>query len=57
MLGGTDLTLACACLAQTCFGLSNAQAVSITAEGLGIVSMTLTRDSLLLVDDTPIPEQ
>ena len=57
MLTGTDLTLACACLARTCFGLSQAEAVSITAEGLGIVSMTLTRSSLLLVDDTPIPEK
>ena len=55
MLGGTDLTLACACLAQTCFGLSQAESVSISAEGLGIVSMTLTRSSLLLADDTPIP--
>ena len=57
MLGSTDLTLACACLAQTCFGLCEAQSVSISAEGLGIVSMTLTRDSLLLADDTPIPEK
>ena len=57
MLTGTDLTVACACLARTCFGLSQAEAVSITAEGLGIVSMTLTRDSLLLADDTPIPNE
>ena len=57
LLRGTDLTLACACLAQTCFGLSDASAVTITAEGLGFVSMTLTRDSLLLMDNTPIPNE
>ena len=57
MLTGTDLTLACACLAQTCFSLTDAEAVTISSEGLGFVSMTLTRDSLLLVDDTPIPTE
>ena len=55
MLTGTDLTLACACLARTCFSLTDAQSVTISSDGLGFVSMTLTRDSLLLVDDTPIP--
>ena len=55
MLTGTDLTLACACLAQTCFSLTEAETVTIASEGLGFVSMTLTRDSLLLADDTPIP--
>lgn len=57
LLRGTDLTLACACLAQTCFGLTDASAITITAEGLCFVSMTLTRDSFLLVDDTPIPNE
>ena len=57
MLSGTDLSLACACLARTCFGLTDAQSVTISSEGLGYVSMTLTRDSLLLVDDTPIPTE
>lgn len=55
VLNGTDLTLACACLARTCFALSDAEAVTISAEGLGFVSVTLTRDSLMLSDDTPIP--
>ena len=55
VLNGTDLSLACACLAKTCFGLSDAEAVTISAQGLGFVSMTLTRDSLMLSDDTPIP--
>lgn len=57
MLTGTDLTLACACLARTCFSLTDAQSVTISSDGLGFVSMTLTRDSLLLVDDTPIPTE
>ena len=57
MLTGTDLSLACACLAQTCFSLTDAQSVTIASDGLGFVSMTLTRDSLLLVDDTPIPTE
>ena len=55
LLNGTDLTLACACLAQTCFALSDAEAVTISSQGLGFVSVTLTRDSFMLVDDTPIP--
>ena len=56
VLNGTDLTLACACLAKTCFALTDAEAVTISAHGLGFVSMTLTRDSLMLSDDSPIPE-
>lgn len=49
---GIDLTLACACLAQTCFSITDARNVSISSEGLGLVSMTLSRDSLMLVDDS-----
>ena len=52
VMDGTDLTLACACLARTCFDLTDVQSVTIFSEGLGAVSMTLTRDSLLLVDDS-----
>ena len=55
VLTGTDLTLACACLAKTCFSLTDAEAVTIYAGGLGYISMTLTRDSLILYDNTPIP--
>ena len=55
LLSGVDLTLACACLARTCFSLTDAQSVTISSEGLGFVSMTLTRDSLVLSDDTPLP--
>ena len=52
IMEGTDLTLACACLARTCFGLTDAETVVISAESLSTVSMTFTRDSLLLVDDS-----
>ena len=50
-LNGTDLTLACACIARTCFGLTDVESVTITSDGTLPVSMTLTRDSLLLIDD------
>lgn len=48
---GTDLTLACACLAKTCFDVTNVEAVTILATGFGNISVTLSRDSLLLIDD------
>ena len=52
-LKDTALTLACACMAQTCFGLTPVNSVTVTAED---VSMTLTRNSLLLVDNMAGPE-
>ena len=52
VMEGMDLTLACACLARTCFGLTDVQTVTIFADGFGAVSMTLERDSLLLVDNS-----
>ena len=54
LMEGADLTLACACLARTCFGLTDVQTVTIHAQGFGSVSMTLERDSLLLVDDSAL---
>ena len=48
----TDWVLACACLAQTCFGLTEAGSVTITAAEM---SLTLTRNSLLLVDTATAP--
>ena len=51
-LQDTAFTLACACMAQTCFGLTDVEQVTITTED---VSMTMTRDSLLLVDNTANP--
>jgi len=52
VLEDTDLTLACACLAQTCFALTDVQTVTIHAMGLETVTMTLGRDDLLLTDDS-----
>ena len=51
-LKDSNLTLACACMAQTCFGLTDVDSVTITA---GEMSMTMTRNSLLLVDNTADP--
>lgn len=54
-LSGLDLTLASSCLAKTVMELTGQQAVKIQcAEGLldGNPSITLTKDSLLLVDIT-----
>ena len=55
MLEGTDLTLACACLARTCFNLTDVGTVTILAAGRETVTMTMERDSLLLADDTTAP--
>ncbi|MBQ8238663.1 MAG: hypothetical protein IJZ39_11020 [Oscillospiraceae bacterium] len=52
MMEGADLTLACACLARTCFGMTDVQSITIHAESLNTVSITFTRDSLLLVDES-----
>ena len=54
-LSGLDLTLACACLCSTCFGLSDAEQVTITAPGQASNvsdSVTMTRDSLTFWDDS-----
>ena len=52
-LKNTELTLACACMAQTCFALTPVDSVTITADDM---SMTMTRNSILLVDDTVDPQ-
>lgn len=52
MMKNPDLTLACACLARTCFDITDAESVTIRAESLNAVSMTFTRDSWILVDDS-----
>ena len=55
---GADLTLACACLAKTCFDATDAETVTIIATGFGNISVTMTRDSLLLIDDAvPVPDE
>ena len=52
MMDDADRTLACACLARTCFDLTEVQSVTISAQFTQTVSVTIHRDSLLLVDDS-----
>ena len=58
-LEGLDRTLACACLAKTCFGLSDAQEIRIDADAPegSAASITIRRDSLLLEDNSIPAEQ
>lgn len=55
-LTGLELTLACACLGKTVFSLTDAQTLTIHADNIyldGNSHITLTRDSLLLLDENP----
>ena len=52
MMDDADRTLACACLARTCFELTEVQSVTISAQFTQTVSVNIHRDSLLLVDDS-----
>ena len=52
-LQGSDLTLACTCIAKTCFELTEATVVIVTTHGSDSVSLRFTRDSLLLSDGSP----
>ena len=59
MLEGTDLTIACACLAETCFAISDVQQVhiqSLASASGQIVDAIFTRDSLLLPGYEILPE-
>ena len=53
-LDGMDHTIASACIAHTCFDLTKAEKVVIkcTSSEYGNKSITLTRDALLLTDDS-----
>ncbi len=58
-LKGMDLTLACVCLARTCFSVTDARTVRIMAkafDGTIAVDETITIDSLLL-EDTALPTE
>lgn len=53
-LEGMDLTIACACIASTCFALTDIYQVQVTTPGSDSasgISFTLTRDSLVLFDE------
>ena len=55
---GADLILACACLTKTCFDATDAEIVTIIATGFGNISVTMTRNSLLLTDDAvSVPDE
>lgn len=54
-LSGIDLTVACACIAQTLFALTGCQAVTLRAEGVqleGSDALSISRKQLLLQDDS-----
>ena len=59
VLSGIDQTIACACLAETCFAISDVQQVHIqsltSASGLTI-NTTFTRDNILLPGYEILPE-
>ncbi len=56
-LEGMDHTIAAACMAYTCFQLTAAEKVVIkcNSEKYGNRSITLTRESMVLFDDTTAP--
>ena len=59
VLDGMDLTIACACLAETCFAICDAQQVHITSLATTsgqAVDTTITRDSILLPGYKILPE-
>lgn len=54
-LTGMELTLACTCLAKTCFAMTDAREVRISANDTlldGVKYITITTDSLLLTDSS-----
>ena len=54
-LDNIELTLACACISQTCFSLTDAQTLRIEAPAVDYgtpISFTTTRNSFLLFDNT-----
>lgn len=56
-LSGISLTQACACLALTCFHLSDARTVTIQTDiqaSENHLSFTISRDDLVLTDLTPL---
>ncbi len=50
-LSGLDQTIACVCLARTCFGYTDAQSVRIIAGGKTSIDTTISIDSLPAEDD------
>ena len=58
-LKNRDLTIACSCIAKTCFSLADVTQVqirSIAPDSANSVNMLLTNDSMLLVDTSGLPQ-
>lgn len=51
-LDAMDYTIACACLAQTCFGLGEFDSVTVSSTLPGSTSITLTPDSVMFSDNS-----
>lgn len=49
-LEGMDLTVACACISKTCFGLTDLQEITISAENQKNVLRVIRRDSIDMTD-------
>lgn len=59
-LSGVELSVACACISATCFSLTDAVEITVVSPETELhdgVSMTLTRDSITLIDDALPPEE
>lgn len=59
-LDDIDLTIACACISQTCFALTDVQILRIEAPAVEYgtpILFTIHRDSFLLFDDTTTPPE
>lgn len=58
-LKNMDLTIACSCIAKTCFSLADVTQVqirSIAPDSANSVNMILTNDSMLLLDNSGLPQ-
>lgn len=55
-MSGLDYTIACACIASTCFDLTDAQAVTVSTDQPDGPEMTLNRDSVALYDTRGISD-
>lgn len=51
-LKNMDLTLACSCIAKTCFGLTDAENITFVTDFEDGIHITVSRDGLVLDDET-----
>lgn len=55
-LDSIDYTIACTCLAQTCFGLGDFETVTVSSSLSGSTAITLTRDSVIFTDNSAVTD-